>query len=151
MIKIVKEMDRKNLEDVKKLLSSQQVGALSTEYEGQPYASLIAYATSEDLKSILFATERSTRKYMNMSVNPKAAVLVDNRAKRMDVDAAMAVTAMGSVEEVKGEDWKNLSETYLSKQPAFAGFLESAALMRLRVENYVVVKGLKRIDVIDMH
>jgi nitroimidazol reductase NimA-like FMN-containing flavoprotein (pyridoxamine 5'-phosphate oxidase superfamily) len=145
-------MDENNKEKLKELLAGEQVGVLSTEYEGQPYASLIAYASTADLKNILFSTERSTRKYMNMSVNPKAAILIDNRTNKIeDIDKATAVTAMGVVEEVRGEEWENLSEVYLSKHPEFAGFLESAALMRLRVENYIMVKGLKRITVIDMH
>jgi nitroimidazol reductase NimA-like FMN-containing flavoprotein (pyridoxamine 5'-phosphate oxidase superfamily) len=144
-------MDENDKEKLEELLTGQQVGVLSTEYEGQPYASLIAYTATADLKSILFSTERSTRKYMNMSVNSKAAILVDNRTNKIkDIDKAMAVTAMGAVEEVGGEERKNLSEAYLSKHPEFADFLQSAALMRLRVENYVVVKGLKRITVIDM-
>jgi len=144
-------MDENNKDEIRGLLTDQQVGVLSTEYEGQPYASLVAYTATADLKSILFSTERSTRKYMNMSVNPKVAILVDNRTNKIkDIDKAMAVTAMGAVEEVGGEERKTLSEAYLSKHPEFADFLQSAALMRLRVENYVVVKGLKRITVIDM-
>jgi nitroimidazol reductase NimA-like FMN-containing flavoprotein (pyridoxamine 5'-phosphate oxidase superfamily) len=144
-------MDENDKERLKELLTSQQVGVLSTEYEGQPYASLVAYTATADLKSILFSTERSTRKYMNMSVNPKAAILVDNRTNKIkDVDKAMAVTAMGVVEEAKDDERKTLSGIYLMKHPEFAEFLQSAALMRLRVENYVVVKGLKRITVIDM-
>jgi nitroimidazol reductase NimA-like FMN-containing flavoprotein (pyridoxamine 5'-phosphate oxidase superfamily) len=144
-------MDENNKDEIRGLLTGQPVGVLSTEYEGQPYASLVAYTATADLKTILFATERSTRKYMNMSVNPKVAILVDNRTNKIvDIDKAIAVTAMGAVEEAKDDERKTLSGIYLMKHPEFAGFLQSAALMKLRVENYIIVKGLKRITVIDM-
>jgi general stress protein 26 len=139
------------MKKVRELLGAQKVGVLATEYEGQPYASLVAFAATPDLGSLLFATERSTRKYMNMSVNPKATLLVDNRNEGLaDVDAALAAAAMGKVEEARGKDWGELSEIYLEKNPDFSGFLESAALMRLQVDNYIVVRGLRSITVVEM-
>jgi len=49
--------------DLKKLLQSQPLAVLATQSRGQPYASLIAFASSDDLKSLYFATTRATRKY----------------------------------------------------------------------------------------
>lgn len=53
--------------DLRKLLRSQPLAVLTTQNQGQPYASLIAFASSDDLKSFYFATTRSTRKYANLS------------------------------------------------------------------------------------
>ena len=139
------------MKKLRELLGAQKVGVLATEYEGQPYASLVAFAATPDLGSLLFATERSTRKFMNMSVNPKATLLVDNRTEGLsDVNSALAAAAMGKTEEVRGKDWGELSKTYLAKNPDFSGFLESAALMRLRVDNYIVVHGLREITVVEV-
>jgi hypothetical protein len=54
------------LETVRSLLSSQRLAALSTRSGDQPYSNLICFVASHDLKQILFATTRSTRKYANL-------------------------------------------------------------------------------------
>lgn len=64
---------------VRKLLASQPLAVLGSADGDQPYASLVAYAPSPDLKSLLFATGRFTRKYENLRGNRKAALLVDTR------------------------------------------------------------------------
>ena len=50
-----------------RLLSTQKLAVLSTFGNEQPYASLIAFAAADDLKHIIFATTRATRKYANLS------------------------------------------------------------------------------------
>jgi nitroimidazol reductase NimA-like FMN-containing flavoprotein (pyridoxamine 5'-phosphate oxidase superfamily) len=62
------------------LLRTQQLGVLSTQYKGQPYASLVAFAATEDAKYLLFATTRSTRKYANMESDSRVAMLIDSRS-----------------------------------------------------------------------
>jgi hypothetical protein len=42
--------------DLQELFITQPLAVLSTQSEGQPYASLVAFATSEDLKALFFAT-----------------------------------------------------------------------------------------------
>src|SRR5512136_3185486 len=87
--------------DLRKLLQSQPLAVLATQNQGQPYASLIAFASSDDLKSLYFATTRSTRKYANLSSDSRVAVLVDNRSnKASDFRWAMAATATGQAREV---------------------------------------------------
>ena len=61
------------------LLLSQHLAVLSTYYDGQPYSNLVAFAATNDLKHILFATSRNTRKYDNLCENKKVAMLIDSR------------------------------------------------------------------------
>ena len=76
----------KNLNKAKKdllsLLNSQPLALLATQNQGQPYASLVAFAASDDLKALFFATTRSTRKYANLSSDSRVAMLVDNRSNQ---------------------------------------------------------------------
>ncbi len=51
---------------LKALFSSQGLAVVSTHEHGQPYCNLVAFASSEDLKQLVFATTRSTRKYANI-------------------------------------------------------------------------------------
>jgi nitroimidazol reductase NimA-like FMN-containing flavoprotein (pyridoxamine 5'-phosphate oxidase superfamily) len=113
-------------EDLKKLFTTQPLAVLSTQNKGQPYASLVAFAASEDLKSLFFATTRATRKYANLSSEPQVAMLVDSRSNEVsDFRWAMAVTATGEAEEVEGEEKERVSKIYLEKHPHLDDFISS--------------------------
>ena len=78
------------------LLESQRLAVLSTQNHGQPYSNLIAIAATDDLKYLLFATTRATRKYANLMADSRVAVLVDNRQNNpADFTIAAALTALG--------------------------------------------------------
>jgi nitroimidazol reductase NimA-like FMN-containing flavoprotein (pyridoxamine 5'-phosphate oxidase superfamily) len=139
-------------EDLKKLFTTQPLAVLSTQNKGQPYASLVAFAASEDLKSLFFATTRATRKYANLSSEPQVAMLVDSRSNEVsDFRWAMAVTATGEAEEVEGEEKERVSKIYLEKHPHLDDFISSpsCALLKIRVERYYVVTRFQ--NVIEVH
>jgi hypothetical protein len=126
---------------VRSLLASQRFAVLATESEGQPYSNLVAFAEADNLRSLLFVTGRDTRKYSNTLTSKRVAVLVDNRTNRAsDLQRAIAVTALGTVEEVAKDYRGYLSAIYLSKHPQLEGFLRrpSSALMRVAVTDYIV-------------
>ena len=64
---------------IRNLLEAQKLAVLSTQDHGQPYSNLIALAATDDLRYLLFATTRATRKYANLMADSRVAVLVDNR------------------------------------------------------------------------
>jgi nitroimidazol reductase NimA-like FMN-containing flavoprotein (pyridoxamine 5'-phosphate oxidase superfamily) len=86
---------------LKGLFSSQKLAVLSTHRDGQPYASLVAFVASDDLRQIYFATPNTTRKYANLMADSRVAFLIDSRLnEESDIHAAMATTAMGSAREI---------------------------------------------------
>jgi nitroimidazol reductase NimA-like FMN-containing flavoprotein (pyridoxamine 5'-phosphate oxidase superfamily) len=126
---------------VRNLLASQRFAVLATESEGQPYSNLVAFAEADNLRSLLFVTGRDTKKYSNTIASKRVAVLVDNRTNQpSDLDKAVAVTALGTIEEVSTDYRGYLSAIYLSKHPQLEGFLRkpSNALMRVAVTDYIV-------------
>ena len=126
---------------IKGVLASQRFAVLATQSEGQPYGNLIAFAEAEDLRSLLFVTSRDTRKYSNTLVNKKVAVLIDNRTNQaLDLNNAVAITALGTIEEASTTNKEYLSGIYLTKHPRLRDFLHrpSNALMKVSVTNYVV-------------
>jgi len=126
---------------VRNLLASQRFAVLATESEGQPYSNLVAFAEADNLRSLLFVTGRDTKKYSNTIASKRVAILVDNRTNRpSDLDKAVAVTALGTIEEVSTDYRGYLSAIYLSKHPQLEGFLRkpSNALMRVAVTDYIV-------------
>lgn len=62
-------------EFLKNLFSSQRLAVLATQSERQPYGNLVAFVAANDLKYLLFATTRATRKYSNISDNPRVAMV----------------------------------------------------------------------------
>ena len=126
---------------VRNLLASQRFAVLATESEGQPYSNLVAFAEADNLRSLLFVTGRDTKKYSNTIASKRVAILVDNRTNRpSDLDKAVAVTALGTIEEVSTDYRGYLSAIYLSKHPQLEDFLRkpSNALMRVAVTDYIV-------------
>jgi heme iron utilization protein len=140
-------------EFLKNLFRSQRLAVLATQDEGQPYGNLLAFAATDDLQHILFATDRATRKYAYLSSNPRIAMVIDNRSNReIDFRQASAVTATGVVKEVAGPDRQRFQDLYLSKHPYLSDFVTSAAcaLLKVEVETYYVVSKFQKVEQLHM-
>jgi nitroimidazol reductase NimA-like FMN-containing flavoprotein (pyridoxamine 5'-phosphate oxidase superfamily) len=138
--------------DLKKLLASQPLAVLATQGQGQPYVTLVAFASSSDLKSLYFATTRSTRKYANLSADSRVAMLVDNRSnKASDFRWAMAATATGRAMEVASGQRAAALELYLAKHPHLRDFVSAptCAFCEIRVQIYFVVTRFQ--NVVEVH
>jgi heme iron utilization protein len=138
--------------DLKKVLQSQPLAVLATHHKGQPYASLVAFASGSDLRSLYFATTRSTRKYANLSADPRVAILVDNRSnKASDFRWAMAATATGRAGEMSPRKRETALDLYLAKHPHLKDFVRSptCALCEIRVETFFVVTRFQ--SVVEVH
>jgi heme iron utilization protein len=134
--------------DLQTLLGSQRLAVLSTHDQGQPYASLVAFAATGDLGRILFATARTTRKFHNMANDARVALLVDDRSNtERDFHQATAVTVIGISREIPPGQAIEGRDLYLSKHPYLEGFLnsETCALVEVRVEKYLVVNRFQNV------
>lgn len=135
------------------LLSTQKLAVLSTFGNNQPYASLVAFAVTDDLKHILFATTRSTRKYSNLTSESKVSLLIDNRSnEEQDFSHAIAATALGRAEEVSDAERESLLSVYLSKHPYLSDFVlsPSSALLKVSVQEYYVVSRFQNVQELHM-
>jgi len=138
---------------LKDLFSSQPLAVLATQGNGQPYGNLVAFAATEDLKGLLFATARGTRKFANITLDPRVAMVMDSRTnQKADFQRAVAVTATGIVEEVEGSERDHLLKLYLLKHPHLKKFVKSPnqALLRVKVDTYYVVKRFQNVIVLSM-
>ncbi|MFB0505565.1 MAG: pyridoxamine 5'-phosphate oxidase family protein [Thermodesulfobacteriota bacterium] len=140
---------RKTLKD---LFRSQRLGVLATYGRRQPYSSLVAFAATNDLKYLVFATTRATRKYANLSMESQVALLVDNRSNQdTDFHRAIAVTALGKAEEVKESERDRFLTLYLAKHPYLEEFVNAptCALLKVSVDRYYMVKRFQ--NVMELH
>lgn len=135
------------------LLDGQRLAVLSTQFGGAPYASLVGFAAEKDLSRIYFATPETTRKYRNISADPRAALLIDSRTHReADFHEAAAVTAVGTAAELdKSADRKAVS-LYLSRHPYLADFLRAPTtrMVGILVERYLLVENFQQVMELQM-
>jgi nitroimidazol reductase NimA-like FMN-containing flavoprotein (pyridoxamine 5'-phosphate oxidase superfamily) len=123
------------------ILKSQYLGVLSSIEYNRPYSNLIAFAETGDFKSILFATERNTRKYSNIKTNSNVSLLIDSRSNQStDFSTALALTAIGSAVEVEADDRKKMLSIFIDKQPHLVQFVNSktTALIVINVSDYII-------------
>lgn len=142
----------KTKNEIRSLLSSQRLGVLCTSGETGPHASLVAFAARQDLTQLFFVTPRNTRKFANLRVDPRVALLVDGRSNREeDFRNAVAVTARGVAEEAGGAARSRLLKPYLARHPRLTEFARAptSALLRIRVETYSLVRRFQ--EVTELH
>lgn len=138
---------------IKSLLHRQLYGVLSTQGEGVPHASIIAYACADGISAIIFVTPRNTRKFSYMMARDRVVFFVDDRRERkeelMDV---CGLEAQGRVRELQGEQRDDYRAIYLARHPDMASFVDApgSALMRLEVERYDMVDHFQHVLVMQV-
>jgi len=137
---------------IKTLLEKQPLAVLATQGNGQPYTSLMAYAFTEDLRFLVFATAMSTRKHRNIKEESRVALLVDDRSNNEeDFQNAVALTIVGEACEVGLDEREYYSSLYLKRHPSLKLFLASPSTIFFKVEvhNYLLVSRFE--DAVEYH
>ena len=119
--------------------STQRHAVLATVSDGQAYTSLVAFAMTSDMKSLVFATPRKTAKYRNILRNNRVALLIDTRS---NTDASYmkseAVTVIGTAAPVRrGGKREWLSGILIEKHPPLG------RLVREKTTAIIVVEAEK--------
>jgi uncharacterized protein YhbP (UPF0306 family) len=134
---------------IRNLLQGQRLGVLSTVGHNMPYANLVAYVASEDDRHIYFATQRSTRKFANLTSNPRVALLVTNIANQPeDFHQASAVTAVGIATPLTAPVRDAIRIHYLSRHPHLEDFIRSpdCEILDIRVSEYILVERFQDVS-----
>jgi len=137
---------------LQKLFRSQKLGVLATHQKKNPYTNLIAFASSDDMRQIVFATARTTRKFENMISNSSVSFFIDNRSNKADdFRKAIGATAVGSVRQIRKNKNSTMMKRYLEKHPQLASFLasKSCAFLCIDVKTIYVVERFQ--NVIEVH
>ncbi len=139
--------------ELKRLFTIQRLAVLATHKNGQPYSSLVAFAATKDLKHLIFATSRATRKYEHFSRDNRVALLIDSRTnKAADFHKAVAVTAVGTAVETDERIRPQLVTLYLAKHPHLKDFVQSptCALVQVSVKTYYIVRTFQNVTKLDV-
>ncbi|WP_022668956.1 pyridoxamine 5'-phosphate oxidase family protein [Desulfospira joergensenii] len=137
---------QESLQTLGELFASQTLAVLSTQKDGHPYASLVAFSFSQDLKQIYFLTQADTRKFNNLTACDRVALLVSSACNRSDdFSRALAVTALGRALPL--EDKTPHIQDFMGRHPQlkeFAGF-HHTVMVEVRVETYLLVSRFENV------
>lgn len=139
--------------EIREMLRSQYFAVLSTRGETHPYGTLVGFAATADLRHLLFATMRHTRKHRNIDADNRVSLLVDTRTNRAeDLREAQALTALGEAREARGTKRGRYESLYLERHPHLAGFLADpqTALFAVRISRYILVSRFQEVFELDM-
>ncbi len=136
------------INNIKSLLNTQNLGVLATQGKVYPYCTLISYCPISDLKTILFATMRESRKYRNLIESSSVSLLIDSRMNQInDFKDAEALTVLGIANEIDGHDYENNLQTFLKRHPYLEEFVTSpnCALIKITVKKYILVNNFQNV------
>jgi len=136
------------LDDIRRLLMSQKLMVLSTYGSGRSHSSLVCFVSTDDLRYLVFATSRNTRKFANIQSNPMVSMLVDNRTNReQDIHSAAAVTISGRAGEADSVQYDRFQTLYLAEHPYLEAFVRSSscALIQVAVDTFSLVTKFQNV------
>jgi len=137
---------------LRQIMVTQRFAVLATLNNQQPYLNLVAFAVSDDLRNIIFATNRNTQKYRNILSNNRVALLIDNRSiGQSDFAEGLAITALGMASDLEGDRSEKPVQSYLDRHPSLGEFLQrpDTAVIGVMVTDYILARfgGAERIRV----
>lgn len=133
------------------MLGKNQLHAVLATVSGdEPYTSLIAYALTPDMKVLLFATPRKTRKYRNIVKNKNVCLLIDTRADTAgDYMKAESISVIGTAHAIrKGSMRDELAKVLIKKHPELKGFIAapSTALIFVEIKRCIHVGSFQAVS-----
>ena len=140
-------------ESIQRLLRTQYFAVLTTSGEMFPYATLVGFAATEDLKHILFATMRNTRKHRNIELCNRVSLLIDNRTNRVeDLKHAQALTVLGTAGEARAESKRRFTSIYLERHPHLTDFVNdpNTSLINVEVQKYILVSRFQEVSELEI-
>jgi nitroimidazol reductase NimA-like FMN-containing flavoprotein (pyridoxamine 5'-phosphate oxidase superfamily) len=135
-------------ERIENVLSSQKIAVLGTSKNGEPYSCLVAFAITNDLKELIFATMRKRLKYSHIMANPRVTLIIDNRdTKASDFNDTTSITMVGTAQDIQGDDRNQYAELLLKRHPALTDFVNSAdcAVIRVEVDKIYIVSEFESV------
>jgi nitroimidazol reductase NimA-like FMN-containing flavoprotein (pyridoxamine 5'-phosphate oxidase superfamily) len=135
-------------ENIEGVLKTSGFAVLATEGNGQPHTSLIAITPFGNFRQLIFATNRNTRKYRNLSHNNKVAVLIESGVVNVKgPEKSVVLTIIGHAEEIRIAEKEGAYQAHLNRHPEMESFMLSSdcALIRVMAQSYQVVYGIDEI------
>ncbi|WP_051202983.1 pyridoxamine 5'-phosphate oxidase family protein [Desulfovibrio aminophilus] len=129
-------------------------GVLATTGPGGPHASLMGLAPAGAGPGLYLVTGRNSRKFRNLLADPRAALLLDDRAAdpRPEPGAVRALTVLGRVRVLEGEEERPAAAAIAARHPHLRGFVDApdAAFLLFVAEILQLLEGPSAATVLDL-
>lgn len=125
---------------LKEVISTQYFAVLNSLGEKLPHSNLISFAVTDDLRFLVFVTDRNTRKYKNIKQNAHVSLLIDNRTNQpSDISQAIAITVIGKA-SIEPDSKRSLQAFFLARHPQLSQFVDNpnSAIILVTVREYVI-------------
>lgn len=137
------------MEEMRQILTSQNLCVLATFSGEEPHCSLMAYIVDDSCRRLYMLTPKKTRKFANLCANPTVSLLVDTRladGRPQSRDTICALTVGGTcavVEDVDRE--KSICERFLQVHPHLATFVkeEDIAVFEVKIASLQLLQGAR--------
>jgi nitroimidazol reductase NimA-like FMN-containing flavoprotein (pyridoxamine 5'-phosphate oxidase superfamily) len=140
--------NNKVMRRIKEVIDSQSIAVLGTSKNDEPYSCLVAYATTDDVRYLIFATMRERLKYRNLLVNPRVSVIIDDRTENSsDFNETTSITILGNAQDVIGTEREENAALLLKLHPSLTDFVNSpdCAIIRVNVDKIYVVSEFESV------
>jgi nitroimidazol reductase NimA-like FMN-containing flavoprotein (pyridoxamine 5'-phosphate oxidase superfamily) len=151
--RIALSSETQTINRLKDFFQTQKLTALATQEPGHPYLSLMAFALTDDLSSLIIATKRETRKYSNMVKTPGVSFLIDNRSNERDqFQNTLAVTGIGKAMEIEEIEKEPLIALFVAKHPELENFVKSreCVLVKIKIDKFIIISQFQEAEELDM-
>lgn len=136
-------------DSIQRLATQQDYAVLCLQGGGQPYGALVAFAFSEDLRHVTFATPTATRKFRLLSECDHIALVIDNRPNKVDeLMEVEAVTATGRACLLeRGHEFDQWAKLLVSRHPYLKSFIAAptCALFRVDIVRFLHVERFQEV------
>jgi hypothetical protein len=110
---------------------------------------VVAFAASEDLRGVSFATPLATRKYRLLNECDRVALVIDSRAQSVEnMMEVEAITATGQAVELSpGPEYDRWAGLLAARHPQLKLFVNSpsSALFRIDITRYLHVTRFQEV------
>ena len=136
---------------VTQIADIQRFAILSTgDPDGAPHATIVCFVAADQLRSLIFLTPRTTRKFHNLDSGGPVSIFIDDRNdKADDIRRIYGIEARGEVSLLDDKTGAPYRSLFRRKYPELADFTRSlgVAWCRLDVDRYDIVHRFQEVVV----
>lgn len=142
------EMNLEVKNRIKRVIQFQRIAVLGTSKDDEPYSCLVAFAITDDLEELIFATMRQRLKYRNIMANPRVALTIDDRdSNKSDFNDTTSITMIGTARDIRGDGREQYAALLLDRHPSLRDFVKTqqCAIISVLVNKIYIVSEFESV------
>ncbi len=141
------------LESIQEIIRTNNLAVLATCAENQPHCSLMAYASLDDFRLIYMMTQKDSRKFRNISANPRVSLMVDTRLDNPENRPSIKALTIGGICRPAAQiDQARLKDLLLQSHPQLKNLSaqQDAVVMEITAESFLLLDGVDNAFFVDL-